>query len=223
MLLDLTSDAPDLTSGAASPGPCCCPRSWNACPCCVRFSVCGCPACWRRSSSCDFLVKDHRAAVMANSHDAVLWDKRHTQEGQELHVQSWDLHTFWGVGSGHSAVVADPGQAAAAGQEGDPMRPTSILWHQLTERHFATPGRTGWLLIYFFTVGRKHSSFEVTGSHCQQDVGMPIQAEGHGVDGLFNVLAHPSVIFRLKVPNRDESCPAAYGKSVLTWLKWLHG
>ena len=140
--------------------------------------------------------------------DAVLWDKRHTQEGQDLHHHSWDLHTFWGVGSGHGAVVADPGQAAAAGQEGDPMRPASILWHQLTERHFATPGRTGWLLIYFFTVGRKHSSFEVTGSHCQQDVaGMPVQAEGRGVDGLFNMLAHPSVIFRLKVPNKSWVMP----------------
>ena len=45
---------------------------------------------------------------------------------------------------------------------------------------------------------------------------MPVQAEDRGAGGLFNVLAHTPVIFRLEVPNKDESCPAAHGESVLT-------
>ena len=59
-------------------------------------------------------------------------------------------------------------------------------------------------------------AFEVAGSCGQQDVvGMPIQAEDRGADGLFNVLAHPPVIFRLQVTDGDESCSAAHGKLVL--------
>ena len=108
--------------------------------------------------------------------------------------------------------MADPGQAAATGREADPMHTATgatatELEHQLTERHLSAPGYAGWLLIHFFNVGRKHSEFEVAGSRGQQDVvGMPIQAEDGGVDGLFNVLAHPPVIFRFEVTDGDESC-----------------
>ena len=56
-------------------------------------------------------------------------------------------------------------------------------------------------------------ALEVAGSRGQQDVvGMPIQAEDRGADGLFNVLAHPPGIFRLKVINGDELCSAAHSK-----------
>ena len=158
---------------------------------------------------------------MASSHYAVLQDEGHTQEGQELCLQRWDLHTFWGIGNGHGAVVADPGQEAPAGGEADPMHPAASVtatkgWHQLTKRHLAAPGCTGWLLIHFFNVGRKHSAFEITGSCCQQDiVGMPIQAEDCGVNGFFNVLAYPPVIFGLEITNRNESCSTAHSKFVL--------
>ena len=59
-------------------------------------------------------------------------------------------------------------------------------------------------------------AFEVAGSRSQQDVvGMPIQAEDRGADGLFNVLAHPPVIFRLEVTDGDESCSTTHSKLVL--------
>ena len=62
------------------------------------------------------IVVKHGAAIVASSH---------TQEGQKLRLQSWDLHAFWGIGNQHGAVGADPGQAAAADQEADPLHPAA--------------------------------------------------------------------------------------------------
>ena len=65
-------------------------------------------------------------------------------EGQELCFQNWDLHAFWGIGKGHSTVVARPSQAALTGGEADAMHPATSatatkLCHQLTKRHLAAP------------------------------------------------------------------------------------
>lgn len=112
------------------------PESWPPCPCRILPWE---PDVLFGMSSLEMKVKQSQSfkvywtTIIASSYKAILWDKWHSQEGQELCFQSWELHTFWGTNNRYGALMSDLGQVAPTRREADPIHPaTSTTATKLT-------------------------------------------------------------------------------------------
>jgi len=131
-----------------------------------------------------------------------------------------DVNSGLGLRSGHDAkgrIMGSEGKGLTIGREGHIMNPTSSgkLTKEVTEGELGTPRRSLGLLINTLDVSREDTGLEVRRTAGNQNVvGMPVDGEDGGADGLLDVLADPPIVFLFKVADGDASGTAGNGELV---------
>jgi len=157
--------------------------------------------------------------IMPSGNDALAGDPKQVavREGTALEGGVDGALGLGTSGHGDGGIVADKGQGLSIGGEGDIMDPTTgrEFTKDITKGELGTPRGGFRLVIDSLDVTGEDTGLEVGGTAGDEDiVGVPINGEDGGADGLLDVLADPPIIILLKVTDGDALGTAGHGELI---------